>query len=94
MKTPELATLIGAYYHQDFDGLWPTLDAYLANSTDAERGSLVREIDELLQNHPDDVQVEQYLDALGNCADRSRAPGGYRGWLEEIARRVRTHLGD
>jgi hypothetical protein len=94
MKTPQLETLIGVYYHQDFESVWGTLDAYLANSAAAERAELVDEIGGVLAALPRDAEVDSYLDSLGNCVDRSNEPGGYRGWLEEIARRVRAHLAD
>ncbi|CAN5170318.1 hypothetical protein BH09ACT12_BH09ACT12_16070 [soil metagenome] len=94
MKTPELFTLISVYYHQDFDTVWGTLDDYLARSTAEDRSGLVAEIDQVLAVYPTDLEVDRYLDELGNCADMSNSPGGYRGWLEEIARRVRAHLGD
>lgn len=94
MESPELATLIGAYYHEDFDTVWGALDEYLENSTPSERQRVVGEIDLVLASAEGDAEVERFLDTLGNCVDRSKEPGGYRGWLEEIARRVRVHLGE
>ncbi|MAS54712.1 MAG: hypothetical protein CMJ44_08840 [Pimelobacter sp.] len=94
MKTPQLETLIGVYYHQDFETVWGTLDDYLAHSAATERAELVDEIGGILVTLSNDAEIDRYLDSLGNCVDCSKEPGGYRGWLEEIARRVRAHLAD
>ena len=93
-KFSELTVLIEAYYHLDFDDVWGSLDDYLANSTTEKRSALTAEIAVVLRTHQEDVAVEYLLGELGNYVDRSGTPGGYRGWLEEIARRVRAHLGD
>lgn len=94
MQTPALKTLISVYYHEDFESIWGAFDDYMARSTEDERDRLVAEIGQVLGTIRDDSDIDQFLDTLGNSADMSATPGGYRGWLEEIARRVRAHLGD
>ena len=91
MNTPALEHLMGAYFHQDFHdlygGVWKTLEAFTAASPD-EAARLPDEITRLLVSHPSDQAIEEYLDRLG-CEYRPPVDsGGYRGWLEEIARRA------
>ena len=91
MNTPALEHLMGAYFHQDFHdlygGAWQTLEAFAADSPD-EATRLPAEIAFVLSAHSSDDALEGYLDELG-CEYRPQpGEGGYRGWLEEIARRV------
>jgi hypothetical protein len=91
MNTPALEHLMGAYFHQDFHdlygGVWQTLEAFVIDSPD-EAARLPEEIALALSAHSSDDALERYLDQLG-CEYRPQpGDGGYRGWLEEIARRV------
>lgn len=92
MMTPDLEQLIDGYYHQDFTSVWGALQMYVDRSTPEQLRGLITDIEHILAVYPDDGDVEAYLDRLDNNVDRSREPGGYRGWLEEIVRRVRAHL--
>lgn len=91
MNTPALAHLMGAYFHQDFHdlygGVWQTLAAFTSDSP-VEAAELPREIARVLNAYESDHEIEGYLDRLG-CEYRPEAgQGGYRAWLEDIARRV------
>jgi hypothetical protein len=91
MNTPALEHLMGAYFHQDFHdlygGVWETLEAFAADSPN-EACRLPGEIAGLLGSHPSEDAIDDYLDRLG-CEYQPRPEdGGYRGWLEEIARRA------
>jgi hypothetical protein len=92
-ETPALAHLMGAYFHQDwadeFDGDFrAAVDVFVAETPDLPR-LLPAEVEQVLSLHTDDDSVEQYLGSLGCEYTLLPGEGGYRGWLTEIARRVR-----
>ena len=90
MDNPQLELLTGGYYHEDFDvygGMWGALDLYLTQSTAADRQQLRHELETFLAGS-DEAQAEALLDELHCAVYLDDEPGGYRGWLEEIYRRV------
>lgn len=95
MDDPELDHLMRCYYDEDFETLWSGLEQYLADETPNYQRQLLAEIDPVLADQErSDAQLGELLHSLGCYALLDDEPGGYRGWLEEIARRVRAHLGD
>ena len=93
METPALEHLVGAYFHLDWadefdDDPWRALDAFISGTPDlAPR--VPEEVSALLRELPTDDEVGAYLAALGSAFTPSREDSGYRGWLTEVARRVR-----
>jgi hypothetical protein len=81
------------YVHQDFAALFGStdgaVDTFVSESPLAR--DLPRDIDALLLTEPDEASVRDRLGELGIGFD----PGdlGYRGWLQEIADRVRAATG-
>lgn len=96
MNTPNLAHLMGAYYHQDFDvydgTLWGPLTAFVLDCARADLVALLSEIADVLQRLPTEQELEDLLVSLNAEVYLAEEPGGYRGWLEEIARRVEASL--
>lgn len=94
MQDSELKHLMN-YYHEDFETLWSGLEEYLIDEPSEDNRRLLVELDAVLTDPAlTEAELEALLDAMGSCAYLDETPGGYRGWLEEIARRVRVHLGD
>ncbi|WP_323791852.1 contact-dependent growth inhibition system immunity protein [Nocardioides sp.] len=95
MEDSELQHLMGAYYHEDFETLWSGLELYLQDDPPEDQRRLLAEISVVLADTSrTDAEIGAFLHGLGCYALIDDEPGGYRGWLEEIARRVRAHLGD
>ena len=95
MQDSELHHLMGTYYHEDFETLWDALDEYLGDDPPDDQRQLLRDIDEVLSNsRRTDEELGDFLQTLGSHVYLDDTTGGYRGWLEEIARRVRAHLGE
>lgn len=94
----ELEHLMGAYFHEDFNdfgGLWGSLERYLDEDPREDQHQLIADIAVVLADSSrTDEQLGDLLARLGSYVYLSDTPGGYRGWLEEIARRVRAHLAD
>ena len=85
---------MGAYYHEDFDlhgGLWGALEQYLDDTPRDDIEALKRELDVVLSTL-DETKVEALLSDLHCAVYMGDDPGGYRGWLEEIDRRVAAAL--
>lgn len=92
MTDSALDYLLGTYFHQDFfedyGDEWGALDAFMR--LDAHLVSaLPDEIDRLLATHPTEDALDDYLNDLGCEYLAGPEDGGYRGWLTEVARRVR-----
>ena len=90
-STPALRHLLGAYLNQDWFDFYPdenaAIDDFIRETPDLV-DSLPREVDDLLASR-DDLELESYLDSIGN----EYLPSddlGYRGWLTQIADRVRS----
>jgi len=94
MDYPQLEVLMGAYFHEDFDmydgTLWGALNQFLKDSSVVENNVLLDDIERALTAMTHDAELDAYLEKLGSNVYRGDEPGGYRGWLEEIARRVRS----
>ncbi|MFB9313348.1 contact-dependent growth inhibition system immunity protein [Nocardioides plantarum] len=89
MSFPQLEVLMSAYYHQDWVelGMWETLELYLHDSTGADAGALTLDLSRALGTLSE-AEVKALLDSYYCAVSMEGEPGGYRGWLEEIARRV------
>lgn len=88
MAFDELSTLLGSYYHEDFEGIWPTLDLYLGDATVDEAVQLAHDVDRFLASTPaGDVPSETWR--LGSCLWLGDTPEPYVDWLKEIRRRAR-----
>lgn len=96
MNTPNLAHLMGAYYHQDFDiydgTIWGPLAAFIEDCAPTDLQALRAELAEVLQQFPGEPEIDNLLTSLNSEVYLADEPGGYRGWLEEIARRVDSSL--
>lgn len=91
MDTPALEQLVGAYFHQDWmlehHDEWAVIDDFIT----AERAlapQLPDEVASVLVAYSSEPEVQAFLLRLGSCYT-TRDPEGYRGWLTEVARRVR-----
>jgi hypothetical protein len=87
MDYDQLATLMGAYYHEDFEGIWPTLDLYLHDAGADELRLLSRELDDFLARTPT-ADIPEATWRLGSCLWLGDAAEPYAEWLVEIRRRV------
>ena len=87
-----LAYFMSNYFHQDFDqefgDEWGAVDAFIR--ADPHLAPAVpADIDQLLATHTDEATLDSYLSNLGCEYRADPEDGGYRGWLTEVARRVR-----
>jgi hypothetical protein len=91
MTTTPLEYLLGSYFHQDLHEVygdeWGALDQFIVNDPHRLAG-LPEEIDGLLASKVSEGELREYVTAVG-AEFRPGGEGGYRGWLTEIARRVR-----
>lgn len=90
-STPALRHLLGAYLNQDWFDFYTdenaAIDDFIRETPDLAR-ELPQEIDDLLASGVD-AGLEAYLDSIGN----EYLPSddlGYRGWLSQVADRVRA----
>ena len=88
MKQSQLEVLMGAYYHEDFAGIWETLDRFVGESSASENAELITNIHEFLAQVSSDAVLDTRLRAMGSNVYLGDDPAAYRTWLEEIARRV------
>lgn len=89
MDYDELEQVLGAYYHEDADGMWPPFDDYVADATAVDLGALVRDIDLLLASTPPaDLPEETWR--LGSYLFLGNEPQPYIAWLTEMRRRARA----
>jgi|GEM_PF-2824152 len=94
-ESSELTHFLSVYYGEDFETWWSGLEQYLVDDPPADQRVLVREIVHVLADTSrTDEQLGDLLERHGFYGYLSDTPGGYRGWLEEVARRVRAHLAD
>lgn len=90
MDTPQLEQLLSTYYHEDFDiygGMWGALNQYLVDSGPDDIAQLNSELDAVLRTY-NEQEVEALLDSFDCAVYMGDDPGGYRGWLKELARRA------
>ncbi|MCW2813911.1 MAG: CdiI immunity protein [Nocardioides sp.] len=93
MSYDELDTLMGAYFHQDFDetgGLRGTVDLYLDEADEPRIGVLLTEIDLVLDTY-DEPGLADLLSSLG-CAAHLEGPDAYRSWLRSIRSRAQDRV--
>ena len=93
-STPALQQFVGAYLNQDwpddYSDQWAALEDFVTQESEATP-LLPREIAWLLATHPSEEAVKRYLEhdlGTGYAADWDG--GTYRGWLTEVAERVRA----
>jgi hypothetical protein len=84
---PDLAHLLGAYFHEDFDMYgdeWGVVDAFVsANPARARR--VPEQIARLLEDFPFESDVARFTDESG-CAYLPPGDGdAYRTWLNEVS---------
>lgn len=94
MTDSELQHFMGVYYGEDFETLWSGLDEYLVDDPPEDQRQLLRELDDVLRVPRSEAELAALLWDLRCYVYLAETPGGYRGWLEEIARRVHAHLGE
>lgn len=91
--TPAFWQFAGAYLHQDwpeeYGDPWRALEAFMTDEPSLAR-ALVDEIGQVLQDHPSEDELASYVNGEGACYVPGPDEGGYRGWLTEVARRVRA----
>jgi hypothetical protein len=90
-STPAMWQFAGAYLHQDWpeesEDEWDALAAFIEGEPDLAT-KLPTEIAWILDQHPREDELRRYIDEQGASFVPRPEDGGYRGWLEEIARRV------
>lgn len=93
---PDLAHLLGAYFHQDFDMYgdeWGVVDAFIArNPARAER--VPDQISQLLHDFASESDVEAFADAYGCAYLPEGRDDPYRNWLAAVASYVTRRLED
>ena len=93
-STPTLDHFVENYVHEDWADLggtvWSAVRLFVAESPKAPQ--LPDDVDRFLREHPDEAEAEAYLDALGIGYLPGPDEGGYRGWLAEVAERVRAEI--
>ncbi|MFB9313347.1 contact-dependent growth inhibition system immunity protein [Nocardioides plantarum] len=84
METYEqLGVLMGAYFHEDFEGLEAPLEEYLADASDDEISVLVSDVDAFVAATPiTDLQPALYR--LGSYVWLGEDSRAYLDWLEAI----------
>ena len=91
MDFEELPNLLGAYYHEDFVGIWPTFDAYVQDANSEELARLVTEIDAFLSETPPQ-DVPRRTRELGSYLWLGDTPGPYIEWIQDVRRRAAAAL--
>lgn len=87
MEYEQLSTLLGAYYHEDFDGIWATFDLYARDASLEEMIQLGRDITEFLRQTPaESVPAETWR--LGSMLWLAESHEPYVDWLKEIVARI------
>ncbi len=90
-STPAMWQFAGAYLHQDWPeeskDEWAALDAFMKEEPELAT-KLPTEIAWILDRHPSEEELRRYVDEQGACFVPRPEDGGYRGWLEEVARRA------
>jgi hypothetical protein len=96
METPALYQLMGGYLHQDFDvvgDLDDNIDLFASDSP-ALAALLPREVESVLETYTTEDELEAFCDRMGCEVVPLEGEGGYRGWLTQIAERVRLATTD
>lgn len=94
-ETPALWHFVGIYFNQDwyvdYADECTAIDAFITESDDLVP-LLPDEIERVLARYPTEVELKSYLDAEGAQYLPPADLGGYRGWMERTAARVRAAL--
>ena len=89
-----LATLVGAYLHEDVFELYAdefaAVDAFVSGAPDIAT-ALIDDIDDVLSRSSGEEELRRSLEALG-LAIEPAAGVTYREWLTQIADRARAVL--
>lgn len=92
-RFPNITTLLGAYFHQDFDfdyGSYEgTIDAFMLDLGSERCAQSVAEVTELLASSTDE-DLRTFLQRSGNSFAYETRGLDARGWLLDIATRVRN----
>lgn len=89
----ELEHLLGAYYHEDFECIWNTLDEYLSETPSQDVLELVTDIDTLvLESTAPGFDMRARLFELGSYVYLGDSDTAYRDWVTELRRRCLLHL--
>lgn len=95
-RYPKMATLFGAYFHQDFDFDYgsprQTIEAFVTDCRPSSSSDLLLEISTLLQNSTD-VEIARALAILGNEFSYETDGFSARQWLERVAEIVEELIG-
>ena len=90
MNDSALSQLMGNYLFEDFSevfgGVWEAIAAFAMDRPEAA-AKLPAEISLVLEQY-DERGLDEMLESLGSNVYMGDEPGGYRGWLSEISRRV------
>ena len=90
--TPAFWQFAGAYLHQDwpdeYGDPWRALEAFITDEP-ALAQVLPHEIERALQEHGSENELASFVAGQGGFYVPRPEDGGYRGWLTEVARRVR-----
>lgn len=88
-----LATLMGAYFHQDWDTYgdeWDVIDVFVRDQPQ-QAAPLVADIEATLAAVTDEAELRTFLlEDLGACYLADADGGTYREWLTRIADHVRA----
>ncbi len=68
------------------------MNLFISQTSSEQRRALVDEIAAVAEQHDLRTTCRRFSTDLGSCVYLADEPGGYRGWLEEIARRVEASL--
>lgn len=91
----DLAYLLAAYLHQDYDIIhgdeWAALEAFVArNPATAER--VPRQVAQLLQDFPEESDVQTFAAEAGCAYLPEGQHDPYRTWLSEVAKYIQRRL--
>jgi hypothetical protein len=89
--TPAMWHFAGAYLHEDWPeesrDEWAALAAFIEDEPELAT-KLPIEITWILDQYSGEDELRRFVDELGASFVPRPEDGGYRGWLEEIARRA------
>jgi hypothetical protein len=94
VTSPDLAYLLGAFLHQDFDiygDEWGAVDAFISDDPAVAR-RVPEQIARLLIDFPEEAKVESFADEAG-CAYLPPGDGDvYRTWLAHVSSHIAQRL--
>lgn len=97
MRYPALEYLLTNYFHQDLYELygdeWAAVAAFVQDDR-ATAVSVPTDVEHVLRTRTTEESLRDYVDATYCEFVPGPEDGGYRGWLEEIARRIRLAINE